>query len=157
MAIHDAVEDEIEDRVDDLLELQVDAAAVRLDAGALVTEHRLLVIAVAGEDVQMHRHLEILGRRPELLVVVGPERQVRVRRLPDERALEPRLGAALQFLDRLVDVVHGDGRHPHQPVGRHRAIVHHPVVVGAKRHLLKLGVVHGEMRQQIGREEDLPR
>ena len=119
------------------------------------TEHGLLVVAVAGEDVQVHRKLEVRRRRPELLVVVRVKRQVRVRRLPDERTLEALLGATLEFLHSVVDVVHGDGRHSHQPVGRHRGVLHHPVVVGAERNFLQLGVVHGEVRQQVGGEEHL--
>ena len=81
------------------------------------------------------------------------KRQIRVRRLPDDRALYAGLGAALEFLYRFIDIVDGDRGDPDQALRRHVAILDQPIVVGAETDGLELTVVHSEVGQQIRREE----
>src|SRR5438067_5973157 len=65
------------------------------------------------------------------------KRQIRMRRLPDERAFQPLPAAALELLHRLVDVVHRDRRDADEAVRRDAAVLEQPIVVDAKAGLLQ--------------------
>src|SRR4029434_3642809 len=95
ISLHDSKEDQFKKRIDDFLELQIHAAPIGLDARSLVPEHGFLMVAMSGEDMQIYRHVEILGSRPELIVMFRMKRQVRMRRLPDDRSLKARLSTTL--------------------------------------------------------------
>src|SRR5205807_6994169 len=71
-----------------------DLASVVLDPRPLLTEHGFLVVAMPGKDMQVDGHVQILGRRPELIVMLRVKRQVRMRRLPDDRSLKASFGTA---------------------------------------------------------------
>src|SRR3712207_7507417 len=60
IALQDAVEDQVEQGVGRAEQLQVDAAAVVLDAPPLV---HVLAVVVAGQDVQADRHVHLLDRK----------------------------------------------------------------------------------------------
>jgi len=62
-------------------------------------------------------------------------------RLPDQRASEPRLAAAFELLDRVADVVNGDGRNADEAVPVHAAIFDQPIVVKAEAGFLQSGIV----------------
>src|SRR5207237_1786400 len=128
--------------------LQVHAAAVVLDALSF-----LAVIAEAGEDVHADRRFEVLRRRPEAVIVAGLERQIRMRRLPDERAMEAGLAAALELLHRVVDVVHRDRRDADEAIAIDAAIFQQPVVVGPEAGLLQPGVALREEAKEQRRVE----
>ena len=128
-------------------QLEVDAAPVALQALALVAG---LDVAEAREDVDADGHLHLLGRGPEALVVVRSEGQLLRRHLPDQRSPQPRLLAAFQLRHRVVHVVGGDHRHPHQPVQVHLAVFDEPVVVGPAGRLMKRGVLIREQAQRVG-------
>ena len=70
-----------------------------------------------------------------------------MRRLPDQRALEPRLVATLQLRHRVVDVVDGDRGNADETVAVDAAVLDQPVVVDAEAGLLQPGVGHGEEAQ----------
>ena len=74
-----------------------------------------------------------------------------MRRLPDDRALQAGFGTALQLFYRLIDVVNRDSGNTDQALGRHLTILDQPIVVRPEAGLLQFSVVHGEVRQQIGR------
>src|SRR5688572_13573252 len=88
ITLQDAVEDQFKEGIDDLFKLQIDATAVGFDSGSFVAEHRLLVVAVPGENVQVNRQIQCLRRFPEFIVVLRMKRQVRMRRLPYDRTLD---------------------------------------------------------------------
>src|SRR4029453_4614069 len=150
ISLHDSKEDQFKKRIDDFLELQIHAAPIGLDARSLIPEHSFLVVAMSGEDMQIHRHVEILGSRPELIVMFRMKRQVRMRRLPDDRSLKAGLRATLQLLYRPVDVINRDRSDTNQTIGSNVTIIKQPIVVRSETGLLKLCVVHGEGGQQIG-------
>src|SRR6266498_3943930 len=81
------------------------------------------------------------------------KRQIRVRRLPDDRTLYAGLGAALEFLYGFIDIVDGDRDDPNQALRRHFTVIDQPVVVSTETDRLEFAVVHSEVRQQIGRKE----
>src|SRR6266545_4711212 len=83
------------------------------------------------------------------------KRQIRVRRLPDDRTLYTGLGAAFEFLYRFIDIVDGDRGDPDQALRRHFTIIDQPVVVSTETDGLEFAVVHSEVGQQIGREQHL--
>ena len=60
----------------------------------------------AGQDVQMNRHVEILGSSPEALIMLRREGQLRMRNLPNHRTHHPLFLAALRLGDRVIDIVH---------------------------------------------------
>src|SRR6266850_7179572 len=78
-----------------------------------------------------------------------------MRRLPDDRSLKAGLRATLQLLYSPVDVINRDRSDTNQTIGSNLTIIKQPIVVRSKTGLLKLCVVHGEMRQQIGRVKHL--
>src|SRR5262245_35288967 len=108
---------------------------------------------MTGQNVQMHGNLQILRCRPELVVVFRVKRQIRMRRLPDDRALYAGLGAALEFLYGFIDIVDGDRSDADQALRRHSTVFDQPVVISTETDRLELAVVHGEVRQQIGRKK----
>src|SRR6185503_19519992 len=112
-------------------------------------------VAVAGQDVQAHGRLQLLARGPEPVVVTGVKRQLRMRRLPDERALQPRQVAALELLHRMIDVIDGDHGHADEALHVRAAVVDQPVVVDAEAGFLQAGVCLGEETQPQRRVEDL--
>src|SRR5918995_5768327 len=81
------------------------------------------------------------------------KRQIRVRRLPDDRALYAGLGAALEFLYRPIYIVDGDRGDSDQALRRHLTVIDQPIVVSAETDFLEFPVVHREVRQKIGRKE----
>src|SRR5690606_1202916 len=102
VAFQYAREDHVEKRVLDLARL-AHADAIALDTMARLAVH---AVAEAGENMEMHRKLEILRRRPETLVMLGGKGQARVRHLPDHRADDALLLAALHLGDGVIDIVH---------------------------------------------------
>src|SRR6266536_5918222 len=78
-----------------------------------------------------------------------------MRRLPDDRSLETGLCATLQLLYRPVDVIDRDRSDTNQTIRSNLTIINQPIVVRSETGLLKLCVVHGEVRQQIGRVKHL--
>src|SRR2546422_8486134 len=115
----------------------------------------LAVVARARQDMHADGRIELLGRRPEFVVVTGMKRQIRMGRLPDQCALEPRLVAALQLLDGTVDVVDGDGRNADEALAVHAAVFDQPVVEEEKARFLHSGVMKGIETQQQRRIEPL--
>src|SRR5690242_3292586 len=69
VAFQDSVENQLEESVGDIEQLEIDATAVALDAFSVL----ILVVAVSGQYVQADGCVEILRRRPELIVVTGME------------------------------------------------------------------------------------
>jgi hypothetical protein len=55
--------------------------------------------------VEIDRHIQFGGRLPERVVIVGAERQVLRRDLPDQAADHAGFLAALELLDGVLDVV----------------------------------------------------
>ncbi len=99
-------EDDIEQRVFDLAcLLRADAEAMNAMAGLAVHTR-----PEAGEDMQMHRQIEILRGGPETLVVIRGKWQFFVRHLPDHCADNAGLLAALHLRDSMIDIEHGDQR-----------------------------------------------
>src|SRR5882672_12501441 len=78
-----------------------------------------------------------------------------MRRLPDDRSLKAGLRATLQLLYSPVDVINRDRSDTNQTIGSNLTIINQPIVVRSETGLLKLCVVHGEVRQQIGRVKHL--
>jgi len=76
-----------------------------------------------------------------------------MRRLPDNRAVHAGFGTAFKLLDAFVDVVNRNCRDPEQTLGRHFAVIDQPIIVGAERDFLKLGIVHRKVGQKIRREK----
>src|SRR5439155_13825683 len=150
VALQHAVENEIEKRVRDVRELQVDAAAVTLDAFSF-----LAVVAVAGEDVHADRRIQVLGCRPEFIVVAGMKREIRMWRLRDKAASEPRLAAAFQLLDRVIHVIDRDGGNADEAVPGHAAVLDQPIVIEAKAGFLQPGILESIQTQQERRIEHL--
>ena len=150
VALQNSVKDKLKKSIRNLLELEVNAASVVLDPRPLLTEHGFLVVAMPGKDMQVDGHVQILGRRPELIVMLRVKRQVRMRRLPDDQALQAGFGAALELFYRLINVVNRDSGNTDQALGRHLAILDQPIVVCPEAGLLQFSIIHGEVRQQIG-------
>src|SRR5437899_5745124 len=78
-----------------------------------------------------------------------------MRRLPDDRSLKAGLRATLQLLYRPVDVINGDRSDTNQTIGSNLTIINQPIVVRPETRLLKLCVVHGEVREQVRRIKHL--
>src|SRR3989442_11271642 len=76
--------------------------------------------------------------------MAGMKRQIRMRRLPDDRAVEAGLAAALELLHGTVDVVHRDRRDADEAVARDAAVFEKPIVVGAEAGFLQPGVMQVE-------------
>src|SRR5437870_8071614 len=66
------------------LHLVEDAHGLRGD----LTEVYLALLALAGDDMQGQRHVQLRGRLPEWIVLLTAVRSVRWRRPPDHRAFE---------------------------------------------------------------------
>src|ERR1041385_1129444 len=78
--------------------------------------------------MQIDRHVERFGGLPERIVVIARERNILRRHLPDEAADEARLLAALQFLDRVLEIIKRDRGNAEEAPGRDFAVVDQPVV-----------------------------
>src|SRR5262249_36068364 len=78
-----------------------------------------------------------------------------MRRLPDDRPFEAGLRATLQLLYRPVDIIDRDCSDADQTIRSNFAIINQPVVVRSETGFLKLCIVHGEVRQQVGRVKHL--
>ena len=105
--------------------------------------------------VQAERHVEILGGRPERLVlrlVVAP---ILGRVLRDHGAGEAPLGGAFQLHDAVPDVVHVDHGDALEPRGVRAAEIGEPVVVGAEDRRHQRRVRHLEVEQALRRVEHL--
>src|SRR5713226_1905845 len=148
VAVQYAVEDHFKKRVGYVPELQVNAAAVTFDALSAVLVH---LVAMAGQDVQVNRHIELLRRGPELIVVFRVKGQARMRHLPNDGASEAGFFAAFQLFYRCIDVVHGDGGDADQAFGSRLTIVDQPVVVGGKASGLQFRIIKMEKVQEIRR------
>src|SRR5207247_6322535 len=144
VALQNSVKDKLKKSIRNLLELEVNAASVLLDPLPLLTEHGFLVVAMPGKDMQVDGHVQILGRRPELIVVFRAKRQVRMRRLPDDRALQAGFGAPLQLFYRLINVVNRDSSNTDQALGRHLTMLNQPIVIHPDAGLLPSSVINGE-------------
>src|SRR5262245_41272451 len=78
-----------------------------------------------------------------------------MRRLPDDRPFEAGLRTTLQLLYCPIDVIDRYRPDADQTIGSDFAIINQPVVVCSETGVLQLCVVHGEVRQQIGRIKHL--
>src|SRR4249920_2310782 len=78
ISLEDAVKDQLEEAIGDVHELEVHAAAVTLDPFSFL----ILVVAVAGQDVQAYGRIQVLRRGPEFIIVAGMKWQIRMGRLP---------------------------------------------------------------------------
>src|SRR3954451_296465 len=143
MTMQHTVEDEVEHRVNSVDELPTDAPTIRLNTrpGGLVTG-----VTEAGQDVQIDRHRHLTGSVPKWIVMLGCKRQLRMGDVPDKSTLQPHVGAALQLLDGILDVISGDTRNAHKPAGCRRAILDKPVVVDAEARFLKLTILYRKLR-----------
>src|SRR5688572_26214873 len=119
IALQHAIENQLEKRVGDVHQLQIDAAAVTLDTVAVL----VFVVAVARQDVQADRRLEILSSSPKFIIMAGMERQIGMGRLPNDRPFQPRLAATFELFNAIVDVIDRDGRDADQSVGIDAAII----------------------------------
>src|SRR5262245_28936435 len=84
ISLEDAVKAQLEEAIGDVHEFKINTAAVTFDAFSFL----ILVVAVAGQNVQAHGRIQILRRGPELIIVAGMEWQIRMRGLPDNGAFE---------------------------------------------------------------------
>src|SRR4030095_3087067 len=78
ISLEDAVNAQREAAIGDVHEFKIDTAAVTFDAFSFL----ILVVAVAGQNVQAHGRIQILRRGPELIIVAGMEWSIRVMWLP---------------------------------------------------------------------------
>src|SRR5215468_2468771 len=78
-----------------------------------------------------------------------------MRRLPDDRSFEAGLRTTLQLLYRAIDIIDRDRADTDQTIRSDFAIINQPVVVCSETGLLQLRIIHGEVRQQIGRIKHL--
>src|SRR5215471_10646290 len=78
-----------------------------------------------------------------------------MRRLPDDRSPESGFGATFQLLYCPVDIIDRDRADADQTIRSNFAIINQPVVVRSETGLLQLCIVHGEVRQQVGRVKHL--
>src|SRR5262245_18501855 len=140
MPLQHSREDYIEERVTNLFSLTY-AAAAPLDPHQSLALH---AAAETGKDVQMDRHYEILGRSPERFIMVRRKRQILMRNLPNHRAAEPFLLAALELFDRMVSIVNGNQGDADKTLRRTPAVINEPVVIHAKTPLLKRGILDTE-------------
>src|SRR4029077_18833372 len=74
ISVQDSIENQFKKRIDDFLELEIHAASIGLNTRSLIPEDGFLVVAMSGEDMQIDRHVEILGSRPELIVMLRMKR-----------------------------------------------------------------------------------
>jgi hypothetical protein len=93
---------------------------------------------------------------PEWVVLLGRERQVGRRVLPDHSAAQPQLAAALELRDAVVHVVQRDHADAEEALGRHSAVLDQPVVEDLETRFLQLGVIQEEKLEALRRVEDLP-
>src|SRR5215471_20831686 len=78
-----------------------------------------------------------------------------MRRLPDDRSPESGFGATFQLLYCPVDIIDRDRADADQTIRSNFAIINQPVVVCSETGLLQLCIIHGEVRQQVGRVKHL--
>src|SRR5262245_55297143 len=78
-----------------------------------------------------------------------------MRRLPDDRSFEAGLRTTLQLLYCPVDIIDRDRADADQTIRSNFAIINQPVVVCSETGFLQLCIIHGEVRQQIGRIKHL--
>ena len=86
------------------------------------------------------RHVQLLRRGPQRVVVITVKRQIGRRSLPDHRAAQAGLLAALQLLHRVGNVEARQVAYPEEPIRRGRAVFDDPVVVDAKTRFLQRDV-----------------
>src|SRR5687767_6805994 len=77
------------------------------------------------------------------------------RHLPNQTTDEPGFLAALQFFDRVLDVVERDHRNTDQTARRYLAVIDHPIIGNLETGFLKLRVFHGKEAQSERGIEDL--
>src|SRR6266540_1223269 len=142
-----AVKNELKERVGDIHELQVDAAAVALDAFSVL----ILVVTVAGQNMQTHGSIELLARGPEFVVMTGVKGEIGMGCLPNNRALESRFVASLELFDAVIDVIDRNGRNADEPIRIDAAVVDKPVIVDAKASFLQTGIIESEEIEHQGR------
>src|SRR5215510_2411859 len=78
-----------------------------------------------------------------------------MRRLPDDRPFEAGPCTTLQLLYRALDLIDRDRTDTDQTIRSNFAIINQPVVVRSETGFLQLCIVHGEVRQQVGRVKHL--
>src|SRR6266542_6126386 len=143
ISLEDAVKDQLEEAIGDVHELKVDAAAVTFDAFSFL----ILVVAVAGQDVQAYGRIQVLSRGPEFVIVAGVKRKIRMGRLPDNRAFEAGLAAAFQLFDADIDIIDRNGWNPDQPVSIDATIIDQPIIIDPEARLLHASIVESEQIQ----------
>ncbi len=121
------------------------ADAVAFDAVAGLAVH---AVAETGQDVQMHRQVEILRRRPEALIMIRGERQTSDA-APARSSCRrcPCFLAAFHLGDGVIDVVHGDQRDAEQTIRNFLAVIDDPVVVSSKQAFLQCGILDAEQAE----------
>src|SRR6266545_2619703 len=103
--------------------------------------------------MQAHRSIQILTRAPKLIVVAGVEGEIRMGRLPNDRAFQSGFVASLEFFDAVIDVIDRNGRNADQPIRIDAAVIDKPVVVDAEASFLQTGIVESEKIEHQGRIE----
>jgi len=87
--------------------------------------------------MQAERHLQLLGGRPEGIVIFGIKREILGRRGPNQRARQTLLGRIGQIPSGLLRIVERDQRQALEPLGGVRAKFRKPIVVDLKASSLK--------------------
>src|SRR5712692_4581177 len=135
----DAAENEIEERVGSIGELGIDRRFEDVESLALKA-----AVIKSRQDVQVHRHVQVLRGFPERIVIVARKWQMLRRYLPDQTPNQSCLLAPLQLLDGGFDIIQRDHRNPDQPPRRHFAVLDQPVVGDLKTGFLYIGIFQGK-------------
>src|SRR5438128_310702 len=90
------------------------------------------VPAPGGEDVQRERHVQVLGRSPERIVLAAAVRMIIGRRTPDQGSTESCLSNTLEFLYPGRDVLQGNRAQADEPLGIVADVFRSPIIKGAE-------------------------
>src|SRR5712692_3713429 len=148
----DTAEDEIEERVGSIGELGIDGCFEDIESLALKA-----AVVESRQDVQVHRHVQVLRGLPERIVIVARKWQMLRRYLPDQTPNQPCLLAPFQLLDGVFDIIQRDHRNPDQPSRRHFAVLDQPVISDMKTGFLHFGIFQGKKTKPKGGIEHLGR
>ena len=113
------------------------------------------VVAVAAEDVQGDGHVQVLGARPQGVVVARREGKLRGGDLPHHHSGHPGLAAALHLFDGRLDPVRREQAEADEPVRGRRTVVRQPVVVDPGARLFQVAVAEDERLQAVRRIQHL--
>ena len=158
-ALQNAAQDDIRNRLLDLVDQpHVHALTAGPDhvGGRPLAGVLLFPVALfAGHHMQADRHVQLLGGRPEGIVLGAAIRLFARRRTPDHDAPHTVPGPPLQLLDAGLNVFERNQRDPEQAFRVIAAKFAQPVVIGPKTRLLELGVVQTEQRHAERGVQDL--